>query len=251
MRALGTARKIAAGLGIVLLAGAIALLVSRPEFEVAISEDRVAQQIADRLPERIRRAGVDIEISALDADFLAENAVRIRATADVAGFGVSGRAETDATSGLRYADGAFYLSDITVDDVRFALDGQAGAGMQDARSVTSALLGAIRSRLEEENAGAGAAFDRILAEAEPKLAEAVGGAVNALLRSVPVYRLDGRSTAHDLAALALREVRFTDTQAIAVLDPGFALIRIVAAVASVLLTIGIAWLVLPAFARRS
>ncbi|MEO0621171.1 MAG: hypothetical protein AAFU49_18960 [Pseudomonadota bacterium] len=242
-------RQILAGLGAVILAGLAALILLRPEIEVPIPESIVTAQIAERLPQVVEKPGVTVTITGMEADFLAENAVRIQAVADVEGFGLTGRAETDATSGLRYDAGKFYLTDISVDDIRVALDEAAEGKLDDTRSVTGALLGALRSRLEEESEGAGAAFDRILARAEPKLKETLRSVIDGYLGRIPVYSLDGAGTAKEIAALALVDLRFEETQAVAVLDPGLAVQRFLVWALGVVAVLAVLWFVLPLIAR--
>ncbi|MEM9145112.1 MAG: hypothetical protein AAGC57_02865, partial [Pseudomonadota bacterium] len=148
-------------------------------------------------------------------DFQASNAVRVLAEAEISGYGVSARTETGASGGLIYRDGAFYLSDPVIETV--TLTPGESEPETPVGALTGALLGAVERGLGA--AGGAEALSQLLDAAGPEIRAAMRDALAHLLEKTPLYTLSGQGMVQDIAALALQEIRFTETEAIAVIDP--------------------------------
>lgn len=233
-------KKILIWAGIALALALAAFILISPTIRVDVPESKVRSELALKLPMTIDRNGVNVIVRAATVDFLDSNAVRLTAEADLAGFGLSGSASTDATSGLRYENGNFYLTELTFSDVDFALDGESSSRVDDAKDVASAAFGRLRAKLDSEVDGAGAALDRLSADATAKAEPILRDAVDRALRSIPVYSLNGRDMKHDLAALALENVTFSEEAAHADLSPGKALLHIIISIALIFIAVGAA-----------
>lgn len=235
-------RKIVAALFLLAGLGLAGLAVFRPHVEVPIPEDEVRLRIADTLPMTVSRGGFEIHVTELVPDFLETNAVRVRARAEVAGYGLAGTADADATSGVAYRDGDFYLQGLGMQDIDIALSERTTERLGDVGSVAGALFDRAQRALEQAETAAGDALDGIGARAREQLSEAVRETVDEQLRRTPVYTLNERGTLFGIARLTLVDMRFEDRRAIATLDPG----RLIAlGAAAVALAIGGLLLALP------
>ena len=233
-------KKILIWAGIALALGIASFILISPTIRVDVPESKVRSELALKLPMTIDRNGVNVIVRAATVDFLDSNAIHLTAEADLAGFGLSGSASADATSGLRYEGGNFYLTELTFSDIDFVADGESSTRIEDATSVASAAFGRLRSKLDSEVEGAGAALDRLSADAAAKAEPVLRDAIDRAIRSIPVYSLNGRDMKHDLAALALEDVSFSDEAAHADLNPGKALLRIILGIALIFIAAGAA-----------
>jgi hypothetical protein len=197
-----------------------ALLIVRPEVSFAIPEAEAEARAAEKLPLVIDKGIATLTVTAVDLDFLASNEVRVRAEVDVAGAGLDGHASLDATSGLRYEDGRFYLADATLDEVTLTPTAESEARIADAGASGERLWDRMKAGLAGNDPEAGSALGRMksraLEAAFPVLQEKMGE----VLTDTPVYSLENRGLKGWAARAALIDVSFTDASAVARLDPG-------------------------------
>jgi hypothetical protein len=207
------------------------LIVTAPEIEVRITEDQVAEQIAAELPKTITKGGLEITVNDATVDFLADNAVRITAVADIAGYGMTGRADADMTSSLEYRDGDFFLTSVDFDDLRLTQDPDTEEKLSDATSVARGLFNRLRDQVEDGEAGAGAALERVADRAMDRFAPAARESVETMMTNIPVYSLNGKGMKESLAAMALKDLHFEETTAVATLSPAQLVLKILLGIA--------------------
>lgn len=217
-------------MGIAITATVIAILgliFTAPRVTIDIPETQVRHEIAARLPITIERSGANIVVRAAQVDFLSTNQINISAETDVAGYGFSGIATTQVTSSLRYEYGSFYLSDLGIDDVQITLDDTSDAKVSDYKSAASGLFATLREKIEDEKKGSGEALDRIVSDTADRIKPKIAYAVDDALKSIPIYSLHNKDMKHNIAALALEDVFFTEDAAHATLNIGRLVLNLV------------------------
>jgi len=217
---------------------ALAALLYSPSITIDIPEAKVRSEVATRLPMTIEKNGVNVLVRSATIDFLESDAIHIVAEADIAGYGLSGAARADVTSGLRYESGAFYLAELDLGDIEISLDQARKSNLGSARDVAGGILGALRERAEALSPGAGAVLEDVEAATRARVEPAAREALDRALASIPVYDLKGRDLKHDLAALAVEDVNFTAQAAQVRLDPGTLVLRLLLAAAALVLAFG-------------
>jgi hypothetical protein len=210
-------RKLCVAAAVVAL-GLIAFGLASPDFTVSISEEKARAEVSGRLPVETSRLGVKISIKAIDLDFRDDNKVGVGVFARAEGFGFSGQAEVNTVSGVRYDAGKFYLTDLALNDVRFTPDPPASAVIADRQMVIQGALAAVRNRLNESQADAGEAFVREQSRLLERLKPIAIAMMQDSLRSIPIYDLAGKDLKRDVAAMALKDFRFSGDAAHVVLS---------------------------------
>jgi hypothetical protein len=198
--------------------GLIALGLAAPDFTVSIPEDKAQSEVRARLPKELSRLGAKIVIDAIDLDFRNDDRVGVGVSAKVEGFGISGLVDVKTVSGVRYEAGKFYLEDLSMGDVRFTPDPSASAVIADRQLVAQGALSALRNRLTEGKPEAGDAFDRERMRLAELLKPIVVDLLQDSLRSIPIYDLTGKDLKRDVAAMALKDIRFSADAAHVVLS---------------------------------
>jgi len=216
-----------AALWIAALTFGAAGLFYAPNFTIDIPETRVHDEIAARLPVTVQKDGINVLVRSAEVDFLDSNAVHVVTDADIAGIGLSGSVRADVTSSLTYRDGAFYLADLSMEDIDIKIDQDSSEKISDVGSIAESLYNGLRGRLEAGNPGAGDALDNLRSKAEEKMQPVIRDTINNILADIPVYDLNGKDLKHNLAALALEDVSFSADAAHVTLDPGSLIIRII------------------------
>lgn len=201
--------------------GLIALAMMNTTFDVGIEEDLVNTQITNILPQTHTKLGGSVTISTLDVDFLETNTVNVKAEFAFKGYNIVGTGSTDITSGLRYQNGDFFLTDLTLDDIVLSLNDTSLERAEGYKQIGNSLLERGMSFLSENTDSEGQAVAEELTEqARLRATETIKTLANNAMTSIPVYSLNGKDIKYDLAKLALEDVTFTDTQAVATLNPG-------------------------------
>jgi hypothetical protein len=198
--------------------GLVALGLAAPDFTVSIAEDKAQAAVRERLPKEISRLGAKITIETVDLDFRDDNKVGVGVLARAEGFGFGGHAEVKTVSGIRYDAGKFYLSDLVLNDIRFTPDPPASAAIADRQMVVQGALAAMRNGLNDSKAESGDAFDREQQRLLERLKPIAVGLLQDSLRSIPIYDLTGKDLKRDVAAMALKDVRFSGDAAHVVLS---------------------------------
>lgn len=211
--------------------GIFGMVLAAPVITIEIPEETVQTEIAAKLPIAVDQAGAQISVTAAKVDFLDSNAAHITAMVDYRGFGVGGTAIADVTSSLRYEAGRFYLDEVSLDDVKTALDAESAGRVDDAKTLAKGFFDRARERLAAGDAKAGAALDRFRDAALNQITPLLEGGIEKAIRDIPIYDLTGRDLKHSLAAAALKDVTFTDTGVIVSLDPAQLMLKILGMIA--------------------
>lgn len=228
-------RKIAMALAGLAALAVLGILIFGPRVSISIPETQAQAELAAMLPMTIEKNGVNVVLRSAELDFRADNRVRITADLDIAGYGLSGAGRADATSGLRYEGGNFYLSEISVSDMDITPDAPSSSRIKDATTAFSGLLDRARDAVAADRPEAAPAFDRLRAEAAERLAPRAREAVDQILTQVPVYSLNGKDLAHSAAALALEDISFGEDQVTATLNPQRLILKVLGGIALLIL----------------
>lgn len=208
-----------------------------PDIEIEISEAQARQKFQEALPISYSHSKAEALVEKADFDFQGDGRVRVTAEVDVQGYGFSGVALADAASGLRYAGGNFYLTDVSLDNVAFRLDGESQQRASDVRAVATSIWNMAKEKAVEHMPESGEAIERLKGEAVAGLSAKTREMVDEALRTTPVYSLNGKGLKESFAVMALEDVRFTANSAIVTLDPGRALGKVLVLVAIVALAL--------------
>ena len=234
-----------------LVAATLAVVLLVPDIEVRFTEDQVRDAIEERLPLEKQSSELRLEVTDADVDFVGtgeKGSVAIGVDVEASGFGLAGKGAVETQSAVRYEDGAFYLSDLRLDDLELKPTLATKAKMAALKKVWDTFLDElgedIRDREGEE------ALAKFM-EQRRTIGPVVRTMLDESLGTIPVYRLQG-SAAKGAARLVLKDVAFTDTEAIAILSPAQALIKIATALIGglVALLLGWEWLRAQREARR-
>lgn len=232
-------RILACGVGI-LVAVTLAIVLFVPDFEVTITEDEVRERIADALPLSAGTGEVEVRISDARVDFLdvgEKGQVALQAEIRVSGLTLAATAEVDTVTAIRYDDGSFYLSDLRLDDLTLTPTLATKAKLAALRKAWQPVLDQF---VEEFEANGNMTFEEARADMQRSLLPLVRRGMDDALRKVPVFTLGG-TPATVAAALVLKDVSFADREAIAVLSPAQAMIKIATAVIGALIAALLAW----------
>lgn len=203
--------------------------------DVRVPEERVRAEIDAALPFDTAQAGVDVTVTHATADFQADNRVAVTLEGTASGLGLTGAFSGATITGLEYRGGAFYLADITLDDLEISPDGDSSAMVDSVRTVGAALWDRAADQLAPSEATSPDApsaddtkggMDDLGGRLVDQARAAARRAGNSLARSIPVYELESLGVWGQVAGLSLREVRFEETAAVAVLDPRMLVVHI-------------------------
>lgn len=228
------------GVGL-LVAVTLAIVLLVPDFEVVIPEDEVRDRIEDALP--VRSGSTELELTVTDAtvDFLGtgeKGQVALTGEVKLAGFGMAATSEVDTVTAIRYEDGDFYLSDLRLDDLSLTPTLATRAKIAALKRAWQPLIDQFAA--EVRTAEGDMTFEEAKAEFQRTLIPLVRQAMDEALATIPVYRLQG-DAAKGAARLILKDIAFTDGEAIAILSPAQAMIKIATAILFVLVLLLLGW----------
>jgi len=209
---------LAALLGVIGLALIAYLFLGKP-ITITVPEDKVRSEIAAKLPMTVHKAGVTALITALDVDFLADDAVHVDIKMDLDGYGLSGFAIGAATSVLRYSKGDFFLEDLDLGDLTITATEQSSESVDEVKTTASSMWNRFKKDHLDDNPAASVAIDKLKDRAMDKLMPTARVIADNALKTTPVYSLNGQDMKMDLAAIALVDVRFQAQSVEADLDP--------------------------------
>lgn len=218
-------RKIILGLAIVVGLAIAGFALFAPNFFITIPEQTVRSEIDTSLPRTETLLGATVVVDQLVVDFRDDNTIHVSAEFSFDGYTLAGTGETDVVSGLRYENGNFYLRDFSLDNLAIELDTESSAKAEGYRAIGQSLFDRGVSMLGGEDADSQSqqAARELLESARETGLEKAKVAINTSLTRIPVYSLNGKDIRYDLAALALEDVTFSDTEATAELNPARAL----------------------------
>lgn len=209
--------------GVVALTAATLAFV--PDIEVRIREDQARDAIDARIPLTRESEIGTFEVNRARVRFLGDGetgAIGIEAAISVASFGLGGKGEANAVSRLRYESGAFYLTDLRLDDFEVTPTAATRVKLLAWKKAVETFLDDLGEEIRTEEGEA--AFEEFLKNREA-LGPLLRTALDDALGSVAVYRLD-RSPAQSVVWLVLKDVRFEDRVAIATLSPAQAILTL-------------------------
>ena len=214
------------GLSALCASALLATVVARPEIHVTVSKAEAQAKVAEELPRTIEKSLLTMTVTEVGLDFLPSNRVHVTAEVDLEGAGFDGHATVDATSGLRYEDGRFYLADASLGDVRLSSSAESQARVADAEAIGEGLWARMKDRLAGDDPEAGSALDRMRARALEAALPALREHLDEIVRDTPVYSLEDQGMKGWLARAALVDVDFTEDSAVARLDPGRLILKV-------------------------
>jgi len=178
-----------------------------PSITLAIPQAQI-QQVLDRtLPIGVEKFGVNGRLDTAQVRFLEDGRVGITAAGAASGYGMAGDIALDGASALRYADGAFTLQDLALEDFDLTLDEQSKATAQDRITIMTSLRERASKAIGAGNASVQEAVRNEISRATEGLREEALVRVNATLATTPIYRLSQGPTAVKLAAMAITDVQ--------------------------------------------
>ena len=231
------------GVGI-LVAVTLAIILLVPDFEVVIPEDEVRDRIEDAIPVSSGSEEIEISVTKAAIDFRdtgEKGQVALFGEVRLAGFGLAATGEVDTVTAIRYEDGAFYLSDLRLDDLTLTPTLATRAKIAAIKKAWQPLIDEFVKELETSDSEM--SFEEVKAEFQRNLIPLVRQEMDKALGTIPVYRLQG-DAAQGAARLILKDISFTDREAVAVLSPAQAMIKIATAILGglILLLLGWEWL---------
>ena len=240
------------GVGI-LVAVTLAIVTFVPDFEVVIPEDEVRDRIEDAIPVMSGSEEIEISVTEAEIDFRdtgEKGQVALFGEVKLAGFGLAATGEVDTVTAIRYEDGAFYLTVLRLDDLSLTPTLATRAKIAALRKAWQPIIDQFVKELEA--ADSEMSFEEVKAEFQRNLIPLVRQEMDKALGTIPVYRLQG-DAAQGAARLILKDISFTDREAVAVLSPAQAMIKIATAILGglVLLLLGWEWLRAEREARRA
>ena len=218
----------------VLVAITLAIVAFVPDIEVRFTETEAQDAIEERLPLIMDYDNYRLDVTDVEVDFQGrgeKGRVAIFSAFKIEGLGLAGSGNIETTSRVRYDDGAFYLSDLLLDDFEITPSLASRAKLAAWKKLMDTFIDQVEADLEEQ--GDREALAKF-ADLKAQIGPVVRAALNRRMGEIPVYRLKG-SAANNAARLVLKDVAFTDTEAIAILSPAQAMIKIATAVIGLLL----------------
>ncbi len=201
-----------------------------PDVEVTISEDQVRDKLAEHIPYQTEVWPAQIVVQRLGVDFQGGDGVSLDAEIDVDGFGMQAIGTAETLTRLRYDRGAFYLSDLRLDDLTLT----PSAETEDR---LAGLKRSVKNILDRREAAQPTEADRRqFQEMRATLGPRIRDALDQRLGTIPVYRLQG-GPAQWAALLVLKDVQFSRSEAILVLSPAQALLKISLGLLSLLIAV--------------
>ncbi|NNE89253.1 MAG: hypothetical protein HKN27_14355 [Silicimonas sp.] len=212
-----------------------------PDFDVRIPEKTVRNAISERIPQTYGDPnGIEAYIASAEIDFLEEGEkgmVRLETDVDLSGFGLKGSGSAKTTTGVRYANGAFYLSDLTLDDFELKPSLGTRAKLLAWKKVLDTFLDEAAADIRtREGEAAFSEFETRRRMFGPIVLEAI----DERLGTIPVYRLEGGPAQYAIF-LALKDVYFTETEVVATLSAAQAILKISTGLTVLLCLALLAW----------
>lgn len=199
-----------------------------PDIEVVVSEDLARQKFQASLPIAYSGDHAEALVRAATIDLQGGNRLRVTADVNISGYGFSGVASGEARSAFRYEGGNFYLVGVSLDQADFMMDDVSSPRAPGVRSAAKGIWGMMGEPGPEAAPDAPGATDLVTGDAVGGINGKARNVLEDALRTTPVYSMKGKGLTEAFAALAVKDVSFTADAAILTLDPGKAILRILA-----------------------
>ncbi|MDD9921063.1 MAG: DUF1439 domain-containing protein, partial [Boseongicola sp.] len=202
-----------------LMAVTLAVVAFVPDIDVRIPETQVRDAIEERLPINAD-LDEDIKVSVNDAnvDFRSggeKGNVGIFVETEMSGFGLSAKATANTYTAIRYEEGAFYLTDLKLDDLEVKPSLATKAKLAALRTALATFLDELE--IELEDSGNIEALNN-LRDLRTTIGPVLRATLDENLGKIPVYRLQGDAK-KNAARLILKDISFNGDEAIATLSP--------------------------------
>ena len=213
---------------------AVAALLFVDDIEIRIAESQVREAIDERLPVEHDIGIAVIEVKDADVQFIGDGpdgAVGLSVKIKLDSFGLlGGKGGADTVSRLRYDDGAFYLTDLRLDDFEVKPTAATKVKLLAWKKAVETFLDDLGEEIRVKDGEA--AFEDFLTKREtvgPLLRDALDEA----LKDIAVYRLDG-SVAQTAVWMALKDVHFESRVAVVTLSPARAILILASGILAIL-----------------
>lgn len=217
-----------------LVALTLAIIAFVPDIEIRFTESEARDEIEARLPLVIEHDNYRLDITSVDIDFQGQTEkgrIAVFSAFDIEGLGLSATGKIDTITRVHYDDGAFYLSDLQLEDFEVTPSLASRAKLAAWKKILDTFLDDIEDNLRAED---DLETLQRMTDLKAALGPMVRAALNRRIGDIPVYRLRG-SAAEGAARLVLKDVVFTDDEAIAILSPAQAMIVLATSVIGLLI----------------
>lgn len=187
-------------LAVVFLIGAGSALVG--SVGVSVSEADIQKRVDAALPLTISRLGGTVEVRTVALDTREDGTVQVSGDGDVRALGLDGDVAFSGVSRIVYEDGAFYLRDLGVEDVRITPTTETAERVEGRKKLLST---AVR-KLRDAVSGGDAESEALIALVKSRVAESA----DRFISQTPVYDLKNGSFKVRMAAHALKGVSVND-----------------------------------------
>lgn len=199
------------------------------DFDVRISEVSAQKLIDDSMTrDTLLSLGVKLDIKAATIDFKANNTAVVNVEFKADGFGFSGEAKGNFGTGIDYREPKFYLANIAPVDMTLNLDADSQGKVDDVKNIAKDFLQRQRDKMLSDEARK--SLDNFVGRNEDKVKELAVAATYKFFENLPIYDLNDAGLKGSIAALALKKVTFTETDAIVTLSPSRVIARVLSAV---------------------
>lgn len=195
-------------LTIIVLLGAGTALVG--SVGVPVSETAIQKRVEAALPLTINRLGGVIEIRTIALNTQEDGTVQVSGNGDVRALGLDGEVAFSGVSRIVYQDGAFYLRDLGMDNVKITPTAKAAERVEDRKKILSATVGKLRNRMSDGDAEAEKAFDDEREDLVALVKSRVSEAADRFISQTPIYDLKNGSFKMRMASHALKDVSVND-----------------------------------------
>jgi len=219
------------GLVLAVLFGAlfVATFFFGKDFEVHISEASAQKMIDGSMTsDTMSSLGVKLDIESATIDFKANNTAAVDVKFMASGFGYSGEAQGEFATGIDYRQPKIYLANLAPVDMTLDLDKDSQGKVDDVTNVAKDFLQRQRDKMLSEDAKQ--SLDNIVGRNQEKIKELAVTATYKFFENLPIYDLTDAGLKGSIAAMALKEVRFTETEAIVTLSPSRVIVRVLTAI---------------------
>ncbi len=222
-------KKIALVLVVVFAALFVATFFFGKDFDVRISETSAQKMIDDSMISApVSSLGVKLDIKSATIDFKANNTASVNVDFKAAGFGYSGVAQGEFATGINYRQPKIYLANLAPVDIVLDLDKATQGKVDDVKHVAKDFVQRQRNKMLSEEAKH--SLDNIVGRNQEKIKELAVIAAHKFFENLPIYDLTDAGLKGSIAAMAPKEVRFTETEAIVTLSPSRVVVRVLTAI---------------------
>ena len=199
------------------------------DFDVRISEASAQDMVDERMiSDPMSSLGVVLDIKSARIDFKADNTASVNVDFKASGFGYSGIAKGDFTTGIDYRQPKIYLARLAPVDMSLELDEDTQEEVNDVKNIAKDFL--KRKRKDMISDEAKKSLDNIVGRKADLVKDLTEEATYAFFENLPIYDLNDAGLKGSIAAMALKKVEFTETEAIVTLSPSKFIARVVSAI---------------------